>query len=93
MIKLFLKAVALTVVLVGSFLAGGIRHAEVAAVEPTTLIGVFSCNKLLGIAIVTGDGEVHPYPGQLTAEAVDDLQHLVPKDHQMAIHAPCGDAT
>lgn len=93
MIKYFLAGLATVLVLFGTFIAGGIRHLQVARTTPQTLIGVFSCNKLLGIAIVTSDGEVHPYRGELNADAVGKLQHLVPPDRKIGIQIPCGAST
>lgn len=73
----------------GSYIFKTAREAQ----TPKTLIGVFSCNKLLGIAIVTSDGEVHPYRGELNAETVGKLQHLVPPDHRIGIQITCGAST
>lgn len=88
MIKYLLAILAAVIVI-----AGAVQISKPHPAVPKTLIGVFSCSKLLGIAIVTSDGEIHPYQGELTADIVAKLQHLVPADHQMAIHAPCGDAS
>lgn len=77
----------LLLILGGGLFGIGLDHKQI---KPKTVIGVFQCQKLLGLAVVTSDGEVHPAPSVSDPADIDKILKLVPEDHQMAINTPCG---